>query len=222
MLAAEEYIEQFLVRCFHPHTIIIGYDHRFGNNRLGDFRLLEEKSAQYEYQVREIPEQVLDAVKVSSTRIREAILNGHPPLAADLLGYPYFFEGRVVMGQQLGRTLGFPTANLAVEDPEKLIPGNGVYAVWVEVSTPSAEGGRRSLPLLKGMMNIGVRPTVGGLGRVIEVHLLDFTGDLYDKTLRISLDTYLRAEQLFDGLDALKAQLEKDRRSTIQHLTKTL
>lgn len=210
-LSADEYIEHFLVRYFHPHTIIIGYDHRFGNNRSGDFRLLEQRGPDFGFRVREIPEQVLDDIKVSSTRIREALLNGNPPLAAELLGYAYFFEGRVVKGQQLGRTLGFPTANIAVPDEEKLIPGNGVYAVTVE--TPQ---------MLKGMMNIGVRPTVDGIGRVIEVHLLDYAGDLYDRTLRITLRAWLRPEQRFNGLDALKAQLATDRQNTIQELTKIL
>ncbi|TDX01645.1 bifunctional riboflavin kinase/FAD synthetase [Dinghuibacter silviterrae] len=200
-LSAEDYIEQFLVRYFQPHTIIIGYDHRFGNNRSGDFRLLEAKGPVYGFRVREIPERVLDLLKVSSTRIREALLSGRPELAADLLGYPYFFEGRVVLGQQLGRTLGFPTANIEVEDEEKLIPAHGVYAVRVDAG-------------LTGMMNIGIRPTVGGTRRVIEVHLLDYQGDLYGKTLRIHLAAYLRPEQRFNGLDALKTQLQKDKEDT--------
>lgn len=207
-LSAEDYIQHFLVRYFHPHTIIIGYDHRFGNNRSGDFQLLEDKGPVYGFRVREIPERVLDLLKVSSTRIREALLSGQPSLAADLLGYRYFFEGLVVQGQQLGRTLGFPTANLAVEDEEKLIPANGVYAVRAD--TP---GGT-----VNGMMNIGVRPTVGGLGRVIEVHLLDYKGDLYGRTLRVHLEAYLRPEQKFDGLDALKTQLERDRVNAINIL----
>jgi riboflavin kinase/FMN adenylyltransferase len=225
-LSADEYIGQFLVRYFHPHTIIIGYDHRFGNNRSGDFRLLEQRSGDFGYRVQEIPEQVLDDVKVSSTRIREALGNDNPPLAAELLGYPYFFEGTVVKGQQLGRTLGFPTANIAVPDEEKLIPGNGVYAVTAEVreAAPGVSpfaGGGNTAPL-KGMMNIGVRPTVDGTRRVIEVHLLDYAGDLYDRTLRITLRAWLRSEQRFGGLDALKEQLATDRQNTIQELTKIL
>jgi riboflavin kinase/FMN adenylyltransferase len=208
-LSAEAYIQHFLFRYFHPHTIIIGYDHRFGNNRSGDFRLLEAQGPLYGFRVREIPERVLDLLKVSSTRIREALHSGQPSLAADLLGYRYFFEGLVVQGQQLGRTLGFPTANLAVQDPEKLIPVNGVYAVRVDMAGGGSAG---------GMMNIGVRPTVGGLGRVIEVHLLDYKGDLYGQTLRVHLEAYLRPEQKFNGLDALKTQLERDRVNTINIL----
>jgi riboflavin kinase/FMN adenylyltransferase len=232
LLSADEYIEQFLVRYFHPHTIIIGYDHRFGNNRSGDFRLLELRSADLGFQVREIPEQVLDDVKVSSTRIREALQNGNPPLAAELLGYPYFFEGTVVKGQQLGRTLGFPTANIDVPDEEKLIPGNGVYAVTVEVrddegvrdDTRAGGGAEPKIPTfaeglpLKGMMNIGVRPTVDGTRRVIEAHLLNYAGDLYGRCLRITLRAWLRPEQRFNGLDALKEQLAKDRENALLQL----
>ena len=222
-LSAEDYIQQFLVRYFHPHTIIIGYDHRFGNNRSGDFRLLEAQGPVYGFQVREIPERVLDLLKVSSTRIREALLSGQPSLAADLLGYRYFFEGLVVQGQQLGRTLGFPTANLAVEDEEKLIPVNGVYAVRVDLNAGAKakadlNAGAGDTRTVNGMMNIGVRPTVGGLGRVIEVHLLDYKGDLYGQTLRVHLEAYLRPEQKFNGLDALKTQLEHDRVNAINIL----
>lgn len=219
-LSANAYIEQFLVRYFQPHTIIIGYDHRFGNNRTGDFRLLEEMGGRFHYEVREIPEQVLDTVKVSSTRIRKALQEGHPPLAAELLGYPYFFEGVVAEGQKLGRKLGFPTANLEGMDPEKLIPANGVYAVRVQIQQDgqSHSNAANFGTFHKGMMNIGVRPTVGGIRRVIEVHLLDFEGDIYGKTLRVHLGAYLRPEQRFDGLDALKAQLEQDRINTIKEL----
>lgn len=209
-MSADEYIADFLVRYFHPHTIIIGYDHRYGAGRTGDFRLLEQRGAELGFQVKEIPEQVLDDIKVSSTRIREALQNGNPPLAEELLGYPYFFEGTVVKGQQLGRTLGFPTANIGVTDEEKLIPGNGVYAVTVEVIGEVAAKG--------AMMNIGVRPTVDGTKRVIEAHLLDYAGDLYGRTLRITLRAWLRPEQRFNGLDALKEQLEKDKQNATNHL----
>ena len=225
-MSADEYITDFLVRYFHPHTIIIGYDHRYGAGRTGDFRLLEQRGPELGFQVKEIPEQVLDDIKVSSTRIREALQNGNPPLAEELLGYPYFFEGTVVKGQQLGRTLGFPTANIGVTDEEKLIPGNGVYAVTVEVigNAPApeapafAEGAINDTEAKGAMMNIGVRPTVDGTKRVIEAHLLDYAGDLYGRTLRITLRAWLRPEQRFNGLDALKEQLEKDKQNATNHL----
>ncbi len=206
---AEEYIQTFLVSCFHPHTIIIGYDHRFGHNRIGDFRLLELMAPQYQYQVQEIPEQVLDAIKVSSTRIRSALKDGQPHLAEELLGYRYFFAGKVVQGQQLGRTLGFPTANIDIPDPEKLIPADGVYACWAQITDGAP---------LRGMMSIGLRPTVNGKHRTIEVNLLDFSGDLYGKTLRITLASWLRPELKFNGLDALKAAIAQDRLDTIDSL----
>jgi riboflavin kinase/FMN adenylyltransferase len=219
---AEDYIQTFLVSCFHPHTIIIGYDHRFGHNRIGDFRLLELMAPRYRYQVQEIPEQVLDAIKVSSTRIRAALKDGQPHLAEELLGYRYFFEGKVVQGQQLGRTLGFPTANIDIQDPEKLVPADGVYACWAQVISPGSAGsygtGSPQSAPLRGMMSIGLRPTVNGKHRTIEVNLLDFSGDLYGKTLRITLASWLRPELKFNGLDALKAAIAQDRVDTIDSL----
>lgn len=207
-MSAEEYVSEFLVRRFAPHTIIIGYDHRFGRSRSGDFRLLEALGERFSFRVREIPERVLDLLKVSSTRIREALLSGQPVVAAECLGYRYFFEGTVVRGQQIGRTLGFPTANIHVADPEKLIPADGIYAVRVVV-----DGRERN-----AMMSIGFRPTVGGKDRWIEVNILDFSGDLYGATLRVFLEAYLRPELRFDSLDALKEQIERDRVNTINIL----
>lgn len=209
----EQYVEDFLIRRFRPHTIIIGYDHRFGQNRAGDFHLLETYAAKGDFELLEIPAQALEAAAISSTRIREALLAGETELANNLLGYPYFFEGLVVKGNQLGRKIGFPTANLALTDNEKLIPANGVYAVLVDrvdQVSPCAP--------LKGMMNIGVRPTVDGLNRVIEVNIFNFDGDLYGETLKVTLMNRLRAEQKFDGLDALKAQLQRDKTASIQLL----
>ena len=168
--SAQDYVSNFLVARFQPHTIIIGYDHRFGKNRQGDYRLLEELGASFNYTVKEIPEQVLNEITVSSTRIRQALTSGDLQTANDYLGYPFFFEGRVVLGNQLGRTLGYPTANLEIEDPDKLVPANGVYAV--QVSLTGSNDGRE----YKGMMNIGTRPTIDGKNRVIEVKYLRFLG----------------------------------------------
>ena len=129
--SAEAYIRDFLVKTIHPHTIIIGYDHRFGKNREGDYRMLEKFGGELGFTVKEISEKVLDEVAVSSTRIRNALREGAVEQANALLGYDYFFEGRVVEGNKLGRTIGYPTANIETGNPEKLIPGNGVYAVEV-------------------------------------------------------------------------------------------
>lgn len=205
---AQSYIEHFLVEKFHPHTIIIGYDHRFGYNREGDYHLLEAEAAKHGYLVKEIPEHVLQDVIISSTKIREALLNGDIDTAAGYLGYRYFFSGKVVQGNQLGRTIGYPTANLQIENEQKLVPANGVYAVEVTIE------GRKEL--YKGMMNIGVRPTVDGTKRVTEVNIFDFDEMIYGSTLTITLHKHLRSEVKFNGLDALKAQLAKDREDSLE------
>lgn len=200
--SATSFIQNFLVAKFHPHTVIIGYDHRFGKGRQGDYQLMEKMGNQFGFTVKEIPEQVLNDVAVSSTKIREALMQGEIATTNNYLGHAYFFEGKVVEGKKLGRTLGFPTANISVTDAEKLIPGNGVYAVEIQIED--------SLDLLKGMMNIGFRPTAGGTSRTIEVHIFNFAKDIYEKPIRVFVQYFLREEIKFPGLDALKDQLKKD------------
>ncbi|MEX0636759.1 MAG: bifunctional riboflavin kinase/FAD synthetase [Ferruginibacter sp.] len=200
---ATQYIEDFLVKIFHPHTIIIGYDHRFGNNREGDYQLLEKEAIRFGFKVKEIPEHVLANVTISSTRIRSALLQGDINTAADLLGYPYFFSGLVVQGNQLGRTIGYPTANLQMNDANKLVPANGVYAIRVNI-----EGNKTTF---KGMMNIGIRPTVEGGNRLIEVNIFDFNDMIYGNTIQVTLLKLLRQEIKFASLDDLKAQLALDK-----------
>ncbi|MDQ6813928.1 MAG: bifunctional riboflavin kinase/FAD synthetase [Bacteroidota bacterium] len=207
---AEEYIENFLVKRFNPHTIIIGYDHRFGKNRLGDYHLLEKMGERFHYKVREIPERVLHEIIISSTKIREALLRGDVNTANEFLGYNYFFEGRVVEGNKVGRTIGYPTANIQIEDEEKLVPGNGVYAVTINIEADDA--------VYKGMMNIGVRPTVDGTTRTIEINIFGFDGDIYGKKMHVYLNTYLRGEIKFSGLDQLKEQLAKDKIAATEKL----
>ena len=200
---ALNYIQNFLVEKFHPHTIIIGYDHRFGKNREGDYHLLENEAGRFGYKVKEISERVLLDVTISSTRIREALLAGEINTANQFLGYHYFFCGKVIEGNKLGRTIGYPTANLMIEDKEKLIPGNGVYVVDIEL---------QDIPgLLKGMMNIGVRPTIDGLNKVIEVNIFDFDKNIYGSLLKVYLKKKLRNETKFSGLDELKIQLGNDK-----------
>ncbi|KIC94941.1 bifunctional riboflavin kinase/FAD synthetase [Flavihumibacter solisilvae] len=213
----QDYVESFLIRHFNPHTIIIGYDHRFGHNREGDFHLLEAYAEKHAFQLVEIPGKLLEESTISSTRIRQALLQGDSELAANLLGYDYFFEGIVVKGNQLGRTLGFPTANLQLTDNEKLIPANGVYAVTVQRLNQTTELRQH----LNGMMNIGVRPTVDGLNRVIEVNIFNFDEDIYGESLQVTLHKRLREEKKFDGLDALKKQLALDREASQSFLAKT-
>ena len=209
---ADAYVQDFLYHYFKPKMVIIGYDHRFGKGRSGDYHLMEAYGSKLGFYIREIPEHVLNNVTVSSTRIRGALLHGDIAAANNYLGYAYFFSGLVVEGNKLGRTIGFPTANLQPVDQEKLVPGNGVYAVTVTIAGEPGE------PVYRGMMNIGIRPTVDGTHRVIEVHLLHFDRDIYGKTLCVSLHAFLRQEIKFNGLDALKSQLEKDKQATLQAL----
>ncbi|HVM89171.1 MAG TPA: bifunctional riboflavin kinase/FMN adenylyltransferase [Puia sp.] len=234
LLTAEEYIRDFLIGLFHPHTIIIGYDHRFGKGRKGDYHLLENCSAIYQYELKEIPVHVLNEASVSSTRIREAIAKADMETANKLLGYNFFFEGKVTEGNKLGRTIGYPTANLKMEENEKIIPGNGVFAVEIiitgKINKAKDSGyevrGSSSLKFeapnkqLRGMMNIGTRPTVDGTKQTIEVNIFDFDKDIYGKILRITIKKYLRSEQKFSGLDALKAQLAKDRVNAFSFFSK--
>ncbi len=213
-LTAEEYISDFLIKKFHPHTIVIGYDHRFGQGRQGDYKLLENLREKYGFRLTEIPAHIINESAVSSTKIREALLAGETAIAADLLGYNYFFEGRVIEGNRLGRTLGYPTANLEVTNPEKLVPGNGVYAVQVKLNTNEATASSKTL--FNGMMNIGTRPTVSdNLRPSIEVNLFDFSADLYGQELTVIVMDRLRGEQKFAGIEALKAQLAADREAAL-------
>ncbi len=207
---AKEYIENFLVRRFHPHTIIIGYDHHFGYQRQGNYHLLEAMKNTFNYRVKEIPEHVLQQSTISSTKIREALLAGRIGEANTFLGYTYFFEGLVTEGNKLGRTIGYPTANLHISDSEKLIPGNGVYAVDVLIHYPEHNGQQYT-----GMMNIGIRPTINGTKQTIEVNIFDFDTDIYGSTLQVFVKEKLREEKKFNGLEELKEQLSKDKASSL-------
>jgi riboflavin kinase/FMN adenylyltransferase len=205
-MTAEQYVKEFLFTYFHPSTIIVGYDHRFGNGRIGNFELLEAYGKTLGFKVEEINEQMVGAEIVSSTLIRNYIVDKNIQNANQLLGYPYFFEGYVVRGNQLGRTIGFPTANLHIDDEEKLIPSNGVYAVKVKGICTNGV-------LLEGMMNIGVRPTVDGHKKVIEVNIFNFDQDIYEQNITVLVYEFIRGEQKFDGLDALKNQLQNDKKT---------
>ena len=205
---AEEYIKDFLVDKFKPHTIIIGYDHRFGKERTGDYKLMEEKAGVYNYKLKEIPEHILNTIKVSSTNIRNAILHSNIEEANNFLGYDFFFEGEVFNGDKIGRTIGYPTANLKSTDEEKIALGDGIYAVYATVEGET----------YKGMMSIGFRPTVNGKVRVTEVNIFDFVKEIYGQTIRITVKKYLRSEVKFDGLEALKEQLHKDKDDSLASL----
>ncbi|OLY92448.1 riboflavin kinase / FMN adenylyltransferase [Cnuella takakiae] len=207
-LDAEAYVSQFLIARFQPHTIIIGYDHHFGKGRQGNFKLLEDRAATYGYKLIEIPQHVLDAVEISSTKVRKALLCGDVATANKLLGYPFFFSGLVVHGDKLGRTLGYPTANLQYTDPDKIQLSVGVYAVTAILD------GR----ILKGMLSIGKRPTVNGLDERVEVNLFDFDEEIYGAALTIHVHQYLRGQERYPDLEALKAQLLLDKENSLRVL----
>ena len=199
-LSAEEFVSTILVQRLNVKKVIIGYDHRFGRNRtanIDNMRLFGEK---YGFAVEEISVQEVDEVSVSSTKIREALNKGDVTTAEHYLGTPYSLTGTVVHGLKLGRTLGYPTANIQVTEDYKLIPKDGVYAVYSYIS------GRK----VYGMMSIGKNPTIEGKGASIEVYFFDFNGDLYDQKLTIEFVQYLREEQKFATIDLLKKQLQDD------------
>lgn len=209
-MSASEYVQDFLVEKFKPHTLVMGYDHRFGRDRDGNFQFLQEQSKVYGFELTEIPAHVLEANVISSTRIREAILHHEIQPANQLLGYPFFFTGTVVHGNKIGRTLGYPTANLKISCEDKIVPGNGIYAVFAQPD---------GYPhCFQGMMSIGFRPTVGGTQRVIEVNLFDFNDDIYDRTLTVHVMHYLRQEVKFNGLPALVEQMHEDKKQTLSVL----
>lgn len=213
---AEEYIRNVLVEKLGTKKIVIGYDHHFGKNRLGSIKDLIHFTEIFDFEVDQIPEQDIDDVAVSSTRIREALIKGDIETANKYLGYAFELTGTIVRGDQIGRQIGFPTANLNVHEYHKLIPAYGIYAVEVEIfpRVPSIASGDyinpETIALAKGMCYIGTRPTVDGMSRKIEVNLLDFKDDLYSKTLRIKFRHFIRGDERYASLEELQAQIIKD------------
>jgi riboflavin kinase/FMN adenylyltransferase len=199
-LTSKEFIEEVIVNRIQTKKLVIGYDHRFGKNREGSFEYLKENCSSYGFELEEISRQDVDEIGVSSTKIRQALESGDIETANSYLGRSYELNGLVVKGQQIGRSIGFPTANVHIPNDYKLIPKDGVYAVEASVNGS----------IYKSMLNIGNRPTVDGSKKSVEAHLFDFQGDLYDKQITIYLKAYLREEQKFENLEGLKAQLHKD------------
>jgi len=227
-LSAETYIRQILVEKIGTKKIIIGFDHRFGKDRQGNLAELQKHAEQYQYEVEEIPEQDIHEVKVSSTQIRESLISGDVETAEDFLGYPFFLTGKVIKGDRLGRQMGFPTANLLVEENYKLIPSDGIYAVEVElvekqqtypidqplVSNQTSAGSN----LMKGMAYIGNRPTINGMSRNIEVNIFDFNREIYRQYIRVYFKNFVRHDMRFNSLDELKNQIEKDKQAVLKLL----
>lgn len=199
-LSSLEFIQQILVDKIGTKKLVIGYDHHFGKNREGSFEHLKHYSTEYGFDVEEIPEQDINDVAVSSTKIRNAILEGNVTVANNYLGYKFNLRGIVKKGDQIGRTLGFPTANISLAESYKIIPADGIYAVNVFLNNQK----------LQGMLYIGDRPTVNGKSKVIEVNIFDFSSDVYDQELKVEFLQYIRGDKHFNSLDELKIALAKD------------
>ena len=203
-----EFIREILVNRFNIHTAIIGYDHRFGKNREGDIELLKKMSPVYHYEVKEIGAEDINHITISSTKIRNALLSGDIETANSYLGRPYSIRGRVVKGMQLGRKLGFPTANIVPENSFKLIPANGIYAVKCRVWKT----------YYGGMMSIGNNPTVEGKNFSIEVNIFDFDKDIYDEEVEIFFVSWLRNEKKFENLEELSVNLQLDKKNALNKI----
>jgi len=204
MLSAHEYVFDFLIKKFHPDTIVLGYDHHFGHNREGNITHLKEWIGAT-VTIAEIPVQLVDEASVNSTKIRKALLAGKVSEAAAMLERPFSFAATVIHGAKLGRKIGFPTANLRLNCADILLPKPAVYAVFVEWGDK----------MFKGMMSIGYRPTVSdGRQLTIEVHILDFSENIYGQTLKVYFMEYIRDEEDLPSIAALKEKLEEDEKST--------
>ncbi len=200
-LSAEEFVKTILVDQLHIQKIIIGYDHRFGKNRTANIDDLTAFGLKYGFEVEQLSAQEINEISISSTKIRTALEDGEINLANEYLGYAYFLSGTVVKGKQLGRTIGFPTANIELEEAYKLVPKNGVYVVAAEIDEKT----------VYGMMNIGFNPTVQGKNRTIEVHFFDFDSNIYNRHIRVAILQRIRSEEKFGSVELLTNQLKKDR-----------
>ena len=209
--SSTHFVRDIIVNQLQTQKLVIGYDHHFGRNREGSFEHLVEFGPTYGFDVEEISALDVDQINVSSTKIRKALLTGDIETSKTYLGHDYGLTGTVVHGKQIGRSMGFPTANIRIDESDKLIPSNGVYAVRVSIDGV----------LHNGMLNIGTRPTIDESNTEpnIEVHVLDFDGELYDKTIRITFVSHMRSEIRFGSIDDLKQQLEKDRLACLERLS---
>lgn len=207
-LSAEDFVKSILVNQLHVQKIIIGYDHRFGRNRTADISDLIRFGLRYNFEIEQIAVEEIDAIAVSSTKIRTALMDGEIETATNYLGYNYSITGKVVQGKQLGRTIGFPTANIEINETYKLIPKKGVYIVSSVINNQ----------LTYGIMNIGNRPTLNGDNQTIEVHFLNFDKDIYNQDIEIVFIKYIREEVKFNSLEDLKIQIIKDQSFAMNHI----
>lgn len=208
---SETFIKNYIIAPIKPAILVVGYDHHFGKNRMGDFNILSDFAKKYNFKVERIEAQDVEHIAVSSTKIRHALSEGNVKSANRLLGYTYSIKGEVVRGNMIGRTIGFPTANLELPKEYRLINNAGVYACLVNL-----EGKE-----YKAMANIGRRPTIGDRAKddfIIEVNIFDFNADIYGKQIRVRFIDRIRSEVKFNGLDELKAQLNRDKDSAMKIL----
>lgn len=209
-LSAAEYVREILVNQLNVFKVVIGYDHHFGRNREGDLEQLKELSKTYDFSVEEIPAQMIADTNISSTKARKALLGGDVATANSYLGHPFELSGIVVAGKQLGREIGFPTANIQIAEKYKLIPKKGVYAVTIQLKDS----------LHRGMLNIGENPTVDeeNTALKIEVHIFDFYDEIYNEAIQLSLMHRIREEKKFENIDELQKQLELDKIQVLNKL----
>jgi riboflavin kinase / FMN adenylyltransferase len=209
-LSSLEFVQEILVKRIGTKRLVIGYDHHFGKNREGSFEHLKQYAPEYGFQVEEIPEQDINDVAVSSTKIRNAILKGDVSTANTYLGYTFNLSGTVIKGDQIGRTIGYPTANIKVAEHYKLIPGDGIYASSIFIDNQEYQG----------MLYIGNRPTVNGLSKVIEVNIFNFDQDIYDKIIKVNFHLYIRGDKKLNGLEELKKALSEDKLACLEYFSK--
>jgi riboflavin kinase / FMN adenylyltransferase len=207
-LSSQDFIDKLLVNTIGTRKLVIGYDHHFGKNREGTFEQLKLNGPKFGFQVEEIPRQDVDHIGVSSTRIRQALEAGDIETASHFLGSNYSLTGRVVIGDKLGRVLGYPTANIEIENKNKLIPADGIYAVTI----------KHEHNQYRGMLYIGIRPTINGVKRNIEVNIFDFNQEIYGESLSIYFHSHIREDKKFNDLEELKAQLHLDKISATEKL----
>ena len=200
-ISATEFVRDQLIQKIGMKTLVIGYDHHFGRNREGSYKDLEEMSLTYGFRLEEINEQVINHVAVSSTKVRKALLDGDIESANQLLGHRFSLMGKVIQGDKIGRTLGFPTANIKIAEPYKLIPAEGIYAVQVKIGTE----------LKNGMLYIGYRPIVNGKTLSIEVNIFDFEADIYNEEVKVIFVAKIRGDLPFTDLELLKEKMKEDK-----------
>ena len=209
-IRAKEFVEEILVKKLKIKEIIIGYDHKFGKDREASVEDLKKFGKDYMFTVKEIPAQEIDSIAISSTKIRNAILNGEIEKCNKFLGRNFILTGKVVYGDGLGKKIDFPTANIEIKETYKIIPKNGVYLVKTKINSNT----------YFGMMNIGIRPTVGGTNKSLEIHFFNFKDNIYGKNVSIEIIKKIRDEKKFSSIDQLKIQLKKDEQFCLKLINK--